>query len=309
MNIDTDSTPSSSSVVAAFFDLGFRNAGTPLLIASTPVSAAAPWVNERSTRRTSAMPVKASPSASRCRSALSARTSSPSSSDAGEPPDHHGPDGDHERVDRDGEGGARLPDPAQVHRREQGDRHDGEQHLVLGDQRDQRADVRRRRRDRHRDGQRVVDEQRAGHRQPGVTAEVDRRHLVVAAARGVGVHVLPVARDHREQHDHDREPDPRRERVGRHARDGQGEEDLLGRVGDRRHGVGREDRQRDPLRQQGVREPVAALGTPDQDALHRDGELGHDRKPMPRRSRCPASRARRDSVQYEAGRISACTSW
>ena len=79
MNIDTDNTPSSSSVVAAFFDLGFRNAGTPLLIASTPVSAAAPWVNARSTRSTSAMPVKASPSASRCRSALAARTSSPSS--------------------------------------------------------------------------------------------------------------------------------------------------------------------------------------------------------------------------------------
>jgi len=35
--------PSSSRVVAAFFDLGFLNAGTPLLIASTPVSAAQPW--------------------------------------------------------------------------------------------------------------------------------------------------------------------------------------------------------------------------------------------------------------------------
>ena len=79
MNIDTDSRPSISNVVAAFFDLGFRKAGTPLLIASTPVSAAAPWVNDRSTSSTSAMPVNASPSASRCRSALAARTSSPSS--------------------------------------------------------------------------------------------------------------------------------------------------------------------------------------------------------------------------------------
>ena len=33
--------PSISSVVAALRDLGLRNAGTPLLIASTPVSAAA----------------------------------------------------------------------------------------------------------------------------------------------------------------------------------------------------------------------------------------------------------------------------
>ena len=79
MNIDTDSRPSNSSVVAAFFDFGLRNAGTPLLMASTPVSAAAPWVNERRISSTSAIPVNASPSASRCRSALAARTSSPSS--------------------------------------------------------------------------------------------------------------------------------------------------------------------------------------------------------------------------------------
>jgi hypothetical protein len=79
MNMLTDSTPSISSVVAAFLDFGLRNAGTPLLIASTPVSAAAPCVNERRISRTSAMPVKASPSPSRCRFALAARTSSPSS--------------------------------------------------------------------------------------------------------------------------------------------------------------------------------------------------------------------------------------
>ena len=194
---------------------------------------------------------------------------------AGEPPDHHRPDGDHERVDRDREGRARLPDAAQVDRGEQGDRHDGEEHLVLGDERDQRADVRRRRRDRHRDGQRVVDQQGAGHGQAGVAPEVDRRDLVVTPTRRVGVHVLPVARDHREQHDDDREPDPRRERVRRHPGHRQREEDLLRCIGHRRHGVRGEDRKRDPLRQQGVGEPVAALRAPDQDALHRDGELGH----------------------------------
>ena len=70
----TDSTPSSSSVVAALRDFGLRNAGTPLLIASTPVSAAAPWVNERRISSTSASPVNASPSASRVRFALAAST-------------------------------------------------------------------------------------------------------------------------------------------------------------------------------------------------------------------------------------------
>ena len=49
-------TPSSSSVVAALRDLGFRNAGTPLLIASTPVSAAQPDENARATRNTMRKP-------------------------------------------------------------------------------------------------------------------------------------------------------------------------------------------------------------------------------------------------------------
>ena len=38
----------SASVVAAFFDFGLRNAGTPLRIASTPVSAVQPEANARS---------------------------------------------------------------------------------------------------------------------------------------------------------------------------------------------------------------------------------------------------------------------
>ena len=56
MNNDTAMSPSISSVVAALRDLGFRNAGTPLLIASTPVSAAQPDENARATRNTSANP-------------------------------------------------------------------------------------------------------------------------------------------------------------------------------------------------------------------------------------------------------------
>ena len=39
------------SVVAAFFDSGLRNAGTPLEIASTPVSATAPDENPRSSMK------------------------------------------------------------------------------------------------------------------------------------------------------------------------------------------------------------------------------------------------------------------
>ena len=57
MSIVIAIVPSSSRVVAAFLLLGFLNAGTPLLIASTPVSAAHPDENARASRKTIAMPV------------------------------------------------------------------------------------------------------------------------------------------------------------------------------------------------------------------------------------------------------------
>ena len=53
----TASVPSRSSVVAAFLLLGFLNAGTPLEIASTPVSAALPEENARIIRNAKANPV------------------------------------------------------------------------------------------------------------------------------------------------------------------------------------------------------------------------------------------------------------
>ena len=58
--IVTAIAPSSSSVVAAFWLLGRRNAGTPLEIASTPVSAAQPDENARASRNTSAAVVSGS---------------------------------------------------------------------------------------------------------------------------------------------------------------------------------------------------------------------------------------------------------
>ena len=53
----TATAPSRASVVAAFLLLGLRNAGTPLLIASTPVSAVQPEENARSSRKIRATPV------------------------------------------------------------------------------------------------------------------------------------------------------------------------------------------------------------------------------------------------------------
>ena len=52
-------TPRMKSVLAAFFACGCRNALTPFEIASTPVSAADPDANARSSRNTVTAPVPA----------------------------------------------------------------------------------------------------------------------------------------------------------------------------------------------------------------------------------------------------------
>ena len=55
-NIVAAMPPISASVVAAFLLFGGRNAGTPLAIASTPVSAVQPEAKARSAKKISARP-------------------------------------------------------------------------------------------------------------------------------------------------------------------------------------------------------------------------------------------------------------
>ena len=57
--------------------------------------------------------------------------------------------------------------------------------------------------------------------------------------------------------------------------DPQHEEDLVGRVGDRREGVAGEHRERDPLGQQRLAETVAAHGAAEQQALDGVRHLWH----------------------------------
>jgi hypothetical protein len=71
-NMVTASAPIRASVVAAFRDLGLRKAGTPLLMASTPVSAAQPDEKARSSRKTRANPASPSSSALSSKSAVGA---------------------------------------------------------------------------------------------------------------------------------------------------------------------------------------------------------------------------------------------
>lgn len=74
MNIAIARAPINASVVAALRDFGLRNAGTPLLMASTPVSAALPEENARRIRKAKATPA-IWVSCTRWKSALSARIS------------------------------------------------------------------------------------------------------------------------------------------------------------------------------------------------------------------------------------------
>jgi hypothetical protein len=100
-------------------------------------------------------------------------------------------------------------------------------------------------------------------------AEVDRDDLVVAAAARIGVDVLAVGRDDHQHHRGDDQADLPGEGVGREPGDAQGQEDLVRCVGHRGQRVTGEHRQRDPLRQQGLAQPVAAHRPADEQPFDR----------------------------------------
>jgi hypothetical protein len=91
------------------------------------------------------------------------------------------------------------------------------------------------------------------------------------------VHVLPVGRDDDHHHERDREPDLPGERVGGEAGHPEHEEDLVRGVGDRGECVTGEDREGDPLGEQGLAEAVAAHRAAQQQALERVRRVGHNR--------------------------------
>jgi hypothetical protein len=174
ISIVTEMTPISSNVVAAFLLLGFLKAGTPLEMASTPVRAALPEEKARSSRKIMANPARPSEpgSGSRPNWALSACGKDP----VGRPVEtehRHADDADHERVRREREGESGLRAPTQVHRGEQHDQCDRDRPLMPSHHGQAAAAFCTARRDRHRDGQHVVDQQRTRYRQACSGAEVD----------------------------------------------------------------------------------------------------------------------------------------
>jgi hypothetical protein len=112
--------------------------------------------------------------------------------------------------------------------------------------------------DRDRDGEHVVDEQRAGRRQAGRAAEVDAGDGVGTAPVRKGPAGLPIGRDDHHQQDRDHHRHVPGEVEGGQATQAQDEQDLLGGVRDRGQRVAAEHRHRQPLGQQGLRELAAA---------------------------------------------------
>ena len=112
-NSEPRSTPIQTSVAAAFFDSGRRNAGTPFEIASTPVSATAPDEKPFSSRKMPSEPplsrVPSNALGSNGTGELSPKNACDSPSTISEPKIEH------VDVRRDGEDAARLLDAAHVH--------------------------------------------------------------------------------------------------------------------------------------------------------------------------------------------------
>ncbi len=197
------------------------------------------------------------------------------SGDLEDAPADHAEDAEAEGVGRDREDRAGLAHPAQVHQHQDHDHADRAQHLVRDEERHGGAEVLDAGGDRHRHRQHVVHQQRAGDGQARLRAQVGGGDLVVAAAGGVGVHVLPVGGDDGEHQHHDRDRDPRAEVVGRDARDRQDQQHLARCVGHGGQRVGGEDGQREALGEQRLPQLVAAQRPADQNPFRQVGQFGH----------------------------------
>ena len=185
---------------------------------------------------------------------------------------------DHERIGRDREDRAALADATQVDGHDEQDREDDELDLDLAKHRKCRREREHPGRDAHRDREDVVDEQRRCADQARQHAEVRPRHDVTAAAAGIRLDGLPVRERDQAEERHDQHRDGHHEPERRRTRDEQGEHRGLGRVGDRRHDVAREDRKRLP-----DREALGQLGLAGQRPAEDEGANGGHRQPDPRR--------------------------
>ena len=175
-----------------------------------------------------------------------------------------------------GEQPPRLADAAQVGHRQQRKQHDRGRDGVVSQRRDRRGDRGGAGRDRHRDGEGVVDQQRRAGDETGGGAEVVLADDVGAAAVGVRGDRLAVAEHHDGQQQDHQQRDGTEVADRRHADDGHEDvQDLLGGERARRDGVGREDRQADGLGQPLMRRGRRLQRSADEQPLGRRVEARH----------------------------------
>ena len=92
------------------------------------------------------------------------------------------------------------------------------------------------------------------------------------------MHILPVGGHHGEQHGHDGQPHPGRQDDGGDARQRQGQQDFVRRIGHGGQCIRGEDRQGNALGQQGVGQPLAPVGPADEHPLERIEQFEHEPK-------------------------------
>ncbi len=266
------------SVRAAFFASGLRNAGTPLEIASTPVSATAPDENARAKMNNDTPPVNG-PKCSRMACVGFALAGFSTGQRAVDLPEHAVADEDrhHHHVEVRGhrEDAARLLEAAEVPERQQDD--EGERHLdLVGPQLGEgRGDGQRAGGDRHRHGHHVVDQERRTRHQRRGLAQVLPADDVGAATARIGVDRLPVGVGDQRQQDDDQDGDRDEvaDRRGHAADADEHQHDLAGGVRRRRDRVGREDGEPDRLRYPLVVGFVGRDRSSDDDSLEAVGHV------------------------------------
>ena len=226
-------------VLAAFLASGGLKAGTPLAIASTPVSATEPPAKALSRSR---MPTASVPNGT-ASGRGAAVTTSPVRMRK-KPMATIAQGQEHEQVGRDREDVAGLAQAAQVGDGDERDRDERDLDAVVVGGRDDRLDLGDRRGRRHRDRHHVVDEQGGRRHEPGDRRQVRAGHDVRAATVRIGAAHLAVRHrdDGQQQRDGDRHLDRQEHRA--RAREHQHAQDLLGRVGRGADRVRAEDGQR-----------------------------------------------------------------
>ena len=217
MNRIARSTAMAVIVLAAFFDSGGLNAGTPLAIASTPVSATLPPAKalSRSSTPTALVPSGTASGSAAIGAASPPRIrTAPIATIARARPD--------EQVGRDREDVAGLAQAAQVGDRDQRDRDEGDLDPQVIGGRNHRLDLGDRRCRGDGDRHDVVDQQGRRRDQPEDRRQVGPGDDVRASPVGIGTADLPIRDGHHRQEDRDRDGRPRPTAAGRLRRPGPG---------------------------------------------------------------------------------------